>query len=80
MPRQVLRTLAVAAALLAPLPASACPNCKDGVAESADPGAAQLAAGYSYSIYLMMGMPVVLIGGGTFAVVRAARQGLLPEM
>lgn len=78
--RTIPSRLVLALALLAPLPASACPNCKDGLAESADPNAARLARAYSYSIYLMMGMPVLMIGGGTLAVVRAARQGLLPEM
>jgi hypothetical protein len=40
--------------------ASACPNCKDGIAAN-DPHHASIVRGYFYSILLMMGMPFALI-------------------
>jgi hypothetical protein len=40
--------------------ASACPNCKDGLAAN-DPHHASIVRGYFYSILLMMGMPFALI-------------------
>lgn len=56
--------------------ASACPTCKDGIAEN-DPGSQAMAAGYFYSILFMMAMPFVIIGTfGSFAYlsVRRARE------
>ena len=56
--------------------ASACPTCKDGLAES-DPGTQAMAAGYFYSILFMMSMPFLIIGTfGSFAYlsVRRARE------
>src|SRR5262245_21799572 len=40
--------------------ASACPNCKDGIAAN-DPHHANIVRGYFYSILLMMVMPFALI-------------------
>ena len=40
---------------------SACPTCKDGVAE-ADPEGMNLARGYFYSILIMLAMPFTLAG------------------
>jgi len=40
---------------------SACPTCKDGVAES-DPEGMNLARGYFYSILIMLAMPFTLAG------------------
>jgi hypothetical protein len=47
--------------------ASACPTCKDGVAQN-DPHGQSLAAGYYYSILFMMSMPfIILTTFGSFA-------------
>jgi hypothetical protein len=61
-------------------PSLACPGCKEGVANAADPQAERVARGYSLSIYLMLGMPLVLITSGSVVLVRAARKGWLPEL
>jgi hypothetical protein len=59
-------------------PASACPNCKEAV--SAQPEeVAKVAQGYNWSILLMLGMPVTLLGTGAFLVRRAVRLGTMPE-
>ena len=71
-----LATAIVLAALVAP--ASACPNCKEAVANQ-DGNASRLADGYSWSILLMMAMPFTLLGTGTFLVTRAVRRGHFPE-
>jgi hypothetical protein len=60
--------------------AMACPRCKDAVAAKKGPEASRLAEGFSYSIYLMMGMPFVLLASGSVAVVRAVRRGAIPEL
>ena len=55
--------------------AMACPNCKDGLAET--PGAANLIRGYFWSIVFMMSMPFVILGsliGYFYYEVRKARQ------
>jgi uncharacterized membrane protein len=58
--------------------ASACPTCKDGIAQN-DPQHQSLVAGYFYSIIFMMSMPfIILTSFGTFAyrsVRRARAQG-----
>lgn len=47
--------------------AFACPTCKEGIAEN-DPHAQSMAAGYYYSILLMMSMPfIILTTFGSFA-------------
>ena len=47
--------------------ASACPTCKDGIAEN-DPAQQALSAGFYYSILFMMSMPFVILGTfGSFA-------------
>ena len=56
--------------------ASACPTCKDGLAEN-DPSSQAMAAGYFYSILFMMAMPFVIIGtfgGFAYLSVRKARE------
>jgi hypothetical protein len=56
--------------------ASACPTCKDGIAEN-DPSSQAMAAGYFYSILFMMAMPFVIIGtfgGFAYLSVRKARE------
>ena len=59
-------------------PASACPNCKEAVANQ-DGDASRLADGYSRSILLMMAMPFMLLGTGTWLVTRAVKRGAFPE-
>ena len=57
--------------------ASACPNCKNGLASS-DPHHQGVVAGYFYSILFMMSMPFLLIGtfsGYAYVLVRRARLG-----
>ena len=59
--------------------AHACPNCKEAVA--AQPSEiANMARGYNLSVLLMLVMPFTLLGTGAFAVVRASRRGLLPDL
>jgi hypothetical protein len=59
--------------------ARACPNCKEAVA--AQPSeVAGMARGYNWSVLLMLAVPATLLGTGTLMVVRAARQGTLPEL
>ena len=41
--------------------AEACPTCREGLAEN-DPQGKALAAGFFYSILLMMGMPFAILG------------------
>ncbi len=68
------------ALILATAPeASACPNCKEAVANQ-DDDAARLADGYSWSILVMMAMPFTLVGTGSFFIARAVKRGTLPEM
>jgi hypothetical protein len=58
---------------------SACPNCKEAV--SAQPAeAARMADGFNWSILLMLGVPFSMLGAGAFAVRRAVKLGVLPEM
>jgi hypothetical protein len=51
--------IALAAVLSAPVRASACPTCKDGMAAN-DPEHEHMVKGYFYSILFMMGMPYLL--------------------
>jgi Na+-driven multidrug efflux pump len=53
--------LALLVALLLAGVASACPTCKEGLAE-ADPQQQSIAAGYYYSILFMMSMPFAILG------------------
>jgi hypothetical protein len=58
---------------------SACPNCKEAVsAQPAD--VARMADGFNWSIMLMLGVPFSMLGVGAFAVHRAVKLGVLPEM
>lgn len=50
-----------AALVVAPVPADACPTCKDAIAEN-DPQHQQMVKGYFYSIVFMMSMPFVVLG------------------
>ncbi|MFO0956251.1 MAG: hypothetical protein U0800_02160 [Isosphaeraceae bacterium] len=78
MRRVILRwTIALALFALPAITANACPRCRDAVRNQSK---GSLADGFSYSIYMMIGVPVAMAASGTFAVVRAARKGLLPEL
>lgn len=59
--------------------ASACPNCKEALANQTG-DAARLKDGYYYSILLMIAMPFALLATGAFFVARAVRKGLMPPM
>jgi hypothetical protein len=57
----------------------ACPNCKEAVsAQPAD--VANMARGYNWSVMLMLGVPVSLLGTGAFMVRRAVKLGQFPEL
>lgn len=60
--------------------AHACPNCKEAVGAQPNGEGQRLASGYAKSIYLMMGMPMLLLATGAYVVTRAARRGTLPEL
>jgi len=81
MRRTHLRSTAAALALLTGSAgdASACPSCKDAVAAQPDDGSTA-GRGYNWSVLLMLAVPLTLAGAGGFAVVRASRLGLLPEL
>ena len=61
--------------LMMPAMAVGCPGCKDALF---DPGQLQqkrsTAAGYAFSIGLMLSMPALLVGGATVLLVRAHRR------
>ena len=67
--------LALALVLATAAVASACPNCKDALAQN-DPDRARVVAGYYYSILFMMSMPFMILGGFVgymYLLVRRAR-------
>ena len=71
--------LALAGLLLLAADATACPGCKEAVAnQSGD--ALRLKDGYYWSIIIMIAMPFSMLGTGAFFVTRAIKRGLLPEM
>jgi hypothetical protein len=78
--KRIFTLLFVAATLLHAGVASACPGCKEGIADQPGSNGAGLRQGYFWSILLMAGMPFGLATAGGFAVVRAARRGMLPEI
>lgn len=59
--------------------AFACPNCKEAVADQSGNGA-DAARGFNWSVLFMVSMPFTLLGTGALLVVRAARQGAIPEL
>jgi hypothetical protein len=77
--RRAAGTLTLLATLLATTPATACPSCKEAVA-SQNSDAARLSSGFSYSILLMIAMPIALMGTGAFALARASKRGTLPPL
>ena len=60
--------------------AKACPNCKEAVAAQDDGQAERISKGYAWSIYMMIAAPFSMLGLGSFFVVRAVRNGSLPEL
>jgi hypothetical protein len=81
------RTLvfALLAALSFAQAAQACPNCKDGIAHydatNGRAGASTngLSAGFNYSVLLMLGVPIGILGFGSLKVRKLVREGRLPE-
>jgi hypothetical protein len=75
--RWMLIALALMLVCLIASVAGACPNCKEGLAQT-DPHGQSIAAGYYYSILFMMAMPFGILGTfGSLAYLsirRAARQ------
>jgi hypothetical protein len=61
MLRAAAAVAAVAAVLCVATEASACPNCREALADS--PQGRGLAAGFYYSILFMMSMPFLILGG-----------------
>ena len=45
----------------------ACPNCSRAVSDNDKDKASSLGAGYSYSIYFMMGVPYLILGTVSYA-------------
>ncbi len=79
--RRTLATFGLAFALAASTaPAHACPGCKEGVADQSPEEAARYQRGYSNSVLMMVSMPFLLLGAGSFMVVRAVRRGALPPL
>ena len=74
--------IALTAALLLTATGSralACPNCKEAVASQ--PGdSAGMARGYNFSVMVMLAVPFTLLSAGGFAMARAVKRGVLPEM
>ncbi|MBL8003711.1 MAG: hypothetical protein JNL36_01325 [Candidatus Kapabacteria bacterium] len=50
----------------------ACPNCKNAYAQ--DPTLALIGDAYNYSIFLMILIPIALIGSITFLVIKNAKK------
>src|SRR5579872_6459981 len=75
--RKILFGLVLSTLLLLPRAGFACPSCADAVpdtsgAEAFD--AARESAGYNQSIYLMVGMPYLLLGGLGLLIYRGYRR------
>ena len=71
----LLLLVAVAALLLAPAAASACPLCKDAKADTDYAGGtASLPKGFYYSILLMVAAPFTVVGGLAFRIYLSRRR------
>jgi len=76
----LLALLVVVLCLTATQPVSACPACREAVAASSDSGdtddddPANSAAAYNYSIYLMVGVPYLLLTVVVFGVYRGLKK------
>jgi hypothetical protein len=68
----IVVALFVAIALTASV-ASACPGCKDALAEN-DPEKNSLVKGYMYSILFMLAMPMAILGGFSAYMYRLVRK------
>jgi hypothetical protein len=68
----IVVALFVAIALTASI-ASACPGCKDALAEN-DPEKNSLVKGYMYSILFMLAMPMAILGGFSAYMYRLVRK------
>jgi hypothetical protein len=78
--RRYISPLLALLVLSSPPTASACPGCKEGMADQPGSNGAGLRRGYFWSIVLMAGMPFGLATAGGLAIRRAVSRGLLPEM
>ena len=78
--RSIIPALALLALLFVTSPASACPNCKEAVANQQGSDAEGLRNGYYWSIIMMISVPFSMVSAGTFMVVRAVKRGALPEL
>jgi hypothetical protein len=69
-------SLTVAAGLLSPSLVRACPNCQEAIASSADASSdpAREPRAYNHSIYLMAGMPYLLLGLLSFKIYQNIRK------
>jgi hypothetical protein len=82
---RILRTgsLTIATALLILLldasGARACPNCKEAVSLGSGEAASQ-SNGYNWSVIFMISVPFSMMGMGAFAIHRAAKRGVFPEL
>jgi hypothetical protein len=57
----------------------ACPNCKEAVSLQSGE-AADLSSGYNWSVVFMLAVPFSLMGTGAFAIRRAVKRGMLPDL
>jgi uncharacterized membrane protein len=77
MTRWIVAAIVVALVLLIASVAAACPTCAEGLAQN-DPHGQSVAAGYYYSIILMMSMPYLVLGTfgslAYYSIRRARRQ------
>ncbi len=87
MPARNLLVLALLALLvcllLGPDIAAACPNCKDGLAEQTGAegeASASTQYAFSYSVLFMVTVPFLLLGSGVTFVIRAVKNGSIPEL
>lgn len=76
--KRLLSCLAVAVFFTLPMPVSACPLCKEAISSPGDGEAVEeinnLPAAYNRSIYLMIGVPYLLLSGVGFLVYRGCRK------
>lgn len=77
--RRALPWLAFALILAISADATACPNCREAVANQAGDAGRQ-ATGYFWSILFMIATPFTLLGTGVAMVARAVRRGAMPEL
>ena len=59
--------------------ATACPNCMEAVSLQ-DGDAARQAGGYNWSVMFMIAVPFSMMGTGAFAIRRAVKRGVFPEL